>query len=328
MKNLRYLVFGVVLVSFMMTSCKKETTPVNEAQTLVEFLESPDSPLMKDYVSTDMPAIIGATEVKTLNEVGKVYIVDIRDAADFAIGHIENAHNVATTDIFTHLEGVDLTPYDKIAILCYTGQTAAWTTCLLRISGYANVYSMKWGMASWNADFAASWCTKVGNTYATQFTADATAKGAAGELPELMTGKETGQEILDTRVAAVLTEGFGAAKISATEVFGALDNYYIVNYWPEAHYTDPGHIPGAMQYTPKEAMQLAKDLKTLPTNKTIVVYCYTGQNSANLTSYLRVLGYDAKSLLYGTNGMMYDTMVAKGLTNFSDTQVMGYVYVK
>jgi rhodanese-related sulfurtransferase len=71
---------------------------------------------------------------------------------------------------------------------------------------------------------------------------------------------------------------------------------------------------------------LAADLKTLPTNKPIAVYCYTGQTSAYLSAYLRLLGYDAKSILYGGNAMIYDLMVAKSMTVFSSTQIMGYDY--
>ncbi len=318
---------SIMCVSLMFTSCTEED-PINEAQVLVEYLESADAPLMKDYVSTDMPAIMVASEVKTLNETGQVYIMDIRGADDFAAGHIDNAHNVAAGDVLTHIEGVDLTPYTKVAIVCASGQTAGWACCLLRISGYEKVYSMKWGMCSWHDDFAGAWKNGITNTYATSFTSDATAKGAAGELPVLNTGMETGQDILEARVNAVLAEGFTPAKVTNAEVFGAPANYYVANYWSEAHYTDGGHIPGAMQYTPKVAMSVTADLKTLPTDKTVVVYCYTGQTSAHLAAYLRVLGYDAQSLLYGANGMIYDTTVDMAMPHFDASYIMGYDYVQ
>lgn len=102
-----------------------------------------------------------------------------------------------------------------------------------------------------------------------------------------------------------------------------------MNYWSPAQYADPGHLPGAIQYTPKESMKLAACLKTLPTNKTIVVYCYSGQTSAALTAYLRLLGYDAKSLVYGTNSMIYNTMVSDGLpgTFKPATEIIGKPYI-
>lgn len=329
---MKLLMLSILFAIFFVTSCKKDDeTPapaVNESEILASYLESTASPLGKDYVNTDMPSIMAATEVKTLNETNQVYIIDIRSAADFALGHIHNAHNVAVADVLTHIKSVDLTPYTKVAIVCYTGQTAGFTASILRLMGYSKVFSMKWGMCSWNADFASKWNTAVanGNSYASQFTATATAKGAAGALPTLSTGKTTGQEILEARVAALLAEGFTPASVSNKTVFDNLSTYYIVNYWPADQYADPGHIPGAMQYTPKEAIKLATDLKTLPTNKPVVVYCYTGQTSAFLTAYLRLLGYDAKSLLYGGNGMIYDLMVGKSMTVWSASQIMGYAY--
>jgi rhodanese-related sulfurtransferase len=328
MKNMRILFLSILAVALMVTSCKKDEE-VNESQVLAEYLESADSPLMKDFVNTDMPTIMAASEVKTLNETGQIYILDIRSAADFALGHIANAHNVAVADVLTHVKGVDLTPYTKVAVVCYTGQTAGFVTTILRVMGYDKAFSMKWGMCSWNADFASKWNTTIaaGNAYASQFTTTATAKNVAGEMPVLTTGKTTGQEILEARVAAVLTEGFTPASVTNKAVFDNLGGYYIVNYWPAAHYDDPGHIPGAVQYEPKASIKLAADLKTLPTDKPIAVYCYSGQTSAFLAAYLRLLGYDAKSLLYGCNGMIYDIMVTKKLTTFNEAQIMGYEYV-
>jgi rhodanese-related sulfurtransferase len=325
----RKILFPALFVAaLVITSCSKDPDPVNEAKVLVEYLESADSPLGKDFVSTDMPTIIAADEVKTLNEAGQVYIIDIRSAADFALGHIANAHNVAVADVLTHIEGVNLTPYTKVAIVCYTGQTAGFVTSLLRLMGYSKAYSLKWGMCSWHADFASRWNTAIanGNSLNAVFTATATEKNAKGDLPVLNTGKTTGQEILEARVNALLTEGFSPASVSLATLSGNYTGYYIVNYWPADQYASPGHIPGAVQYTPKQAMKYAEDLTTLPTDKPVALYCYTGQTSAFLSAYLRLLGYDAKSVLYGTNGMIYDNMPAT-MTKWSAAQIKGYTYV-
>lgn len=325
MNKTKVWMLAILFISFFVVSCNKDDEePLNEAQVLIEYLESVDSPLGKYYVNTTMPAITSATDVHNMMAVNAVYIIDIRSATDYADGHIDGAVNVAAGDVLSHVEGINTDDYDKVVIVCYTGQTAAWATSILQLMGYDNVYSMAFGMCSWNAYFADRWNNSTKNTYATQFTSEATAKGEEGDLPELSTGKADGQEILESRVSSVLSEGFGAANVSATEVFGNLDNYYIINYWPEAEYTDPGHIPGAVQYTPKQSIALASDLKTIPADRTVVVYCYTGQNSANLTAYLRVIGYDAKSLLFGTNGMIYNEMTK---SKWSTDAIMGYDYV-
>jgi rhodanese-related sulfurtransferase len=330
---MKFLFYALFIMLFAVTACNNDDeTPaekINEAEVLVKYLESADSPLGKDFVSSDMPTIMKATEVKTLNATGKVYIIDIRSAEDFGKGHIKNAVNVAAGDIVSHVEGIDQSKYDKIAVVCYTGQTAGWATSILRLKGHSKAFSMKWGMCSWHEDFAAKWKGTIanGNAYASQFEATNYPMGEKGEMPVLTTGETTGDAIFEARVAAVLTEGFGPASVKSSEVFANLSNYYIVNYWGADHYGDPGHIPGAMQYTPKQSMKFEMDLTSLPKDKQVVVYCYTGQTSAFLAAYLRILGYNAKSLLFGTNGMIYDKMVAKGgMTVFTDSEIMGYDY--
>lgn len=333
MTNLKFWMLGIAAMFLLFTSCTKEievnpTSSISdESLALTAYMESSESPLGKDYVNTDLPAMIKASDVKVLNETNQVYIVDIRSATDFSTGHIANAHNVAFGEVKSHLDAADLTGIEKIAIVCYTGQTASYCTSLLRLAGYDNVYALKWGMCSWHSDFASKWQSSVANTYATQFTATAETKGAKGDMPALSTGKTTAEDILNDRISTLFSEGFDPAKVSSSTVFGNLSSYYIINYWPENHYSSPGHIPGAIQYTPKESLMLSADLQTLPTDKTIVVYCYTGQTSAALTAYLRLLGYDAKSLLFGANGMIYDVLIDNSMTAFADSQIMGYDYV-
>lgn len=326
MTKSRILFLSVICTLMVVTSCQKDEVSIDETEVLVEYLEGTSNHLGKDYVNTDMPSLISASELYTLNVAQQAYVIDIRSAADFNTGHIPGAHNVAVSDIFTHLETANLAGVSKIAIACYSGQSAAWATMLLRLSGIDNVFSLKWGMSSWHVDFATPWQSKTSNANATQFVSTATAKAEPGDLPEINTGFETGEEILAARTAAVLAEGFSPATITGATVFANPSNYYIVNYWPEAQYTTPGHIPGAVQYTPKQSIKLAADLKTLPTDKPVVIYCYSGQTSANLAAYLRLLGYDARTLLFGTNGMIYDLMVSNGMGVFTNDEIKGYTY--
>lgn len=301
---------AILIISFFVVSCEKDDpdpVEVNEAELLVNYLESPTSPAA-NYGNSGL-AIKGAEAVNTLLGADKVYIIDIRSAVDFADGHIEGAVNLTPGEVRDHIDATDLSAYDEISIVCYTGQTASWLTCLLQLAGYDNVYSMGFGMSSWAEPFD-KWTSNCSNEKSTFFVTDASDKAAEGDLPTLNTGFETAEEIFDARWDAVLAEGFGAAAISNSEVYTNPDNYYIVNYWPETDYSGYGHIEGAIQYTPNQDLAVDEALKTLPTDKTIVVYCYTGQNSARIAAYLRILGYDAKSLKFGANGMIYDELTA------------------
>ncbi|MFN8206039.1 MAG: rhodanese-like domain-containing protein [Bacteroidales bacterium] len=128
MKNAKLFLLPLVLFAFTLVSCNKEEDKpkVNESEVLATYLASPESPLMKDFVNTDMPTIMPASEVKTLNETGQVYIMDIRSAADFALGHIPNAKNVVLANVAAHLDSVDLTPYTKVA---KRSNLLYWSSC-------------------------------------------------------------------------------------------------------------------------------------------------------------------------------------------------------
>jgi rhodanese-related sulfurtransferase len=325
MTKMKVWMLAVLALSFVVVSCDKDEDPpeIDEAEVLVQYLEDPTSPAA-NYGNSGL-AIKSAEATHSGVVAGTVYPIDIRAAEDFADGHIEGAVNVPASDVRAHIDGTDLSAYDEIHIVCYSGQTASWLTCLLQLAGHDNVYSMKFGMSAWHADFDV-WSDKTNNEKATFFTSTATDKGPEGDLPALNTGFETGEEIFESRYAAVLADGFGngGATVTNAAVYNDLDGYYIINYWPEAEYLDPGHIEGAVQYTPNEDLALDAYLKTLPTDKTIAVYCYTGQNSARIAAYLKIMGYDAKSIVYGCNAMIYDEMTK---SKWSEAAIMGYDYV-
>lgn len=301
--NLRKLYYLMLIIPlfFFYTGCSESTEPevtVNEAEVLVKYLEANGNPVSTYPVMTKASVVAPAITAGA-NQV----IIDIRSATDFAKGHIEGAVNVEHKNVLSYYEANNLKEKATVVIACYSGQTAGWVTSLLHMMGYNNVKDLKWGMSSWNDATAGAWKTHTSNALAAVLKKTATAKPAKGKLPTLNTGKKTGKDILRARVETVFAEGFGAAKISNN----ALSGYHIANYWKATDYSW-GHLDGAMQYSPKDAFTLAKDLKTLPADKDIAVYCYTGQTSAQVTAYLRVLGYKAKSILYGVNGMAYDTM--------------------
>ncbi len=328
MKDLRKLFYLLLIIPilFVQTGCSEDDDTVdppvviNEAEVLVKYLEANGDP-----VST-FPIMIKSTGVNTnITTNANHYIIDIRSAADFGAGHATGAVNVASTEVLAHYEANSLASKDVVEIVCYSGQTAGWVTSLMNIMGHTNVKDMKWGMSSWSATTSGPWVNNISNARASQLVTSVTAKATAGDLPNLTTGETEATDILRARVEAVFAEGFGAAKMANGGAFDTPSNYYIINYWSEADYSW-GHIPGAIQYTPKADLDYDTFLTTLPTDKTIAVYCYTGQTSAHVAAYLRVLGYDAKSIVYGVNGMAHDTM--PGTVFHADTEVHDYELVQ
>ena len=235
------------------------------------------------------------------------YIIDYRSSTDYDAGHIKGAVNIGLGALVENIENGTI-PTDK-AILnyCYSGQTASYATALLNMLGY-EAQNLLFGVCGVDTTLAGAkgWVTQTSeDEFAAQLTAEESTATEEFEFLTINTGAETGEDVLLARMKEVLPNW---GKIAAADVFASPDDYFIVNYWPNAEYLDPGHIDGAVCFEPKNAFKADERLKNLPTDKTIVIYCYTGQTSAQVTAYLQMLGYDAKSLLYGFNGFAYDLL--------------------
>ncbi|MBD3410169.1 MAG: hypothetical protein GF419_08190 [Ignavibacteriales bacterium] len=342
--KLLYALMLAVSVSFYIGCDTTETDdPVNEdadetlAVQLATFMEGSRTDA-HNQSSRFTPASTVHTDI--VDASTDVLIIDLRAPADVTSkGKIKTSDkpsadykNMTISDLADSLGSINFADYDKVYMVCYSGQTAAYATYLLQAYGVSNVTSMKFGMSSWNSHFDV-WSGKVSNDYATEFEKTANDKMEAGKLPELTSTETNNLLLMQERIETVMKD-WGNATITASTVMSDVadgeSSYYIVNYWPADQYsgsTDPwpGHIPTAVNYEPStEPFKLANDLRTLPNAQTIVLYCYTGQNSAYTTAYLRLLGYDCKSLLFGANGMIHDVM--PGTAFDAGTHVGSYDY--
>ncbi len=208
-------------------------------------------------------------------------------------------------EILSYMKSINPNRYEKIVIVCYSGQKAGYATSVLRHLGYANVYSMKWGMSSWNEKTSAKWVNNISDKYSSELETSGNKMNSTDAYPVIKTEKTSNYNILKQRADDVIKDAKFIVK--AEKVFSETDKYYIINYWPKKFY-DIGHIKGAVQYTPKKSLTSDTFLKTLPSDKPILVYCFTGQHAAYVVAYLRILGYDAYSLAYGANSFMHKKM--------------------
>lgn len=339
MKKFTWVLLSVlVAVSLTLGSCggngkkaaeetvKTEVQAVDQFETLITYIENSGDLINNKIV----PTMIEPTEVH--ENLAFYHIIDIRKAADFAKGHINGAKNLKMSELINYFENtIDPASFQKIVLVCYSGQSAGFSTAILRMLGYDNVFDMKWGMSSWDESFAKpKWLKNVSNKYADQIETTANPKASVGAYPQVMTTKTDGYAILRERAVMLLNDGFKKYTVKADDVFAEDAPYYIINYWPEALY-NAGHVPGAIQYQPKKSLGRATFLSTLPTDKTVVPYCFTGQHSSFVTAYLNLIGYDAKSLVYGANGFMNGLMIerdAKKYHAFTKKKIKGYEFVK
>jgi rhodanese-related sulfurtransferase len=316
MKNLMKFSFLLGMIAVLLvSSCKKDKpdpTPATDSfGILKEYLVDNNmdvTNLLDAWVTT---STVVHDNIVDGNATNDFYVIDIRSAADFAAGHIPGAVNGTLPTILTAAAN---SGGKTILVACYTGQTAGHAVAALRLSGYPTAKILKWGMCSWNAATAATWPTKVGNVAVGNANWTAAPGNLAGDMeyaaPTFTTTSTDGAGILAERVQVMLTGGMNS--ITNADVLATPSNYFINNFWAAADVTTYGHISGAHRINP---LTLAGgEYKKLNPNATVVSYCWTGQTSSILSAYLKVIGYDAKSILFGANGMIHDALQANKWT--------------
>lgn len=332
-----------VLVILLFSGCSGQKT--ESKQTSISGVKKPviigneTSLLLKDlkdngdYINSKVfPSLIKASIVQ--ESLGKnILVIDLRSSKLFSEGHIKGAINKKFEDLPTYFEtGIKPFEYDKIIMVCEDGQVSSYTTSLLRLMGYGNVYSMRWGMSAWNSKYAQEgWLKNVSGKYETNLEIKVNERPEGSAMPELKTGLTTGAEISSSRFKRLFEEGTGNILITADEIFSNPQKYFIINLERKDKYED-GHIPGAFRYKPEGTLGYTDEMASIPVNMPVVVYCGTGHNSGFATAYLRLLGYDARTLEYGNNSFMYDKMVkqrtALSWLPFTTAEVNNFEVVK
>ena len=295
-----------ILPMAFVISCK-DTDPVASNENYADLTEymlanNMDLPAVLDGWITARPA----EEADVAAFLATYHVMDIRAAADYDLGHVEGAINTTLGTIVADAAGST----KPILVVCYTGQTASHATVALRLSGFPTAKVLKWGMSGWAADLSGPWLANSGNdngvigighaNWVTTPTTDLEAFNA----PEWTTSATTPEEMLVERVTLMTTEGFKG--VPSVDVLTTPSDFYINNFWQQADVDKYGHIGTAYRVAP---LSIENDeFKYYDPSKTVVTYCWTGQTSSMVTAYLTVLGYNAKSLKFGVNSMIYSDL--------------------
>ena len=310
----KYILFSMIIGLLAFTSCTESYAPgknitvveeqipdVPEVDALLRFINNSG-----DYINSDkFPSLVSADDV--YDNLQKYYIIDIRSAEDYKAGHINGAMNIQTNKLMVYLdENVAPSIYQKLVVVCTNGQASAYVTTVLRMIGYSNIYSLSYGMSSWNKTLD-KWTPNLSSKYISKLETKTNLTEGMFPYPVINTGEHCGAEIMESRALTLLNTPFQKLKISADRVFKNPEDFYIINYWPKERY-DIGHIPGAYQYTPRKDISLNTLLNTIPSDKKVLVYGYTGQSSSAIAAYLRILGYNAFTMPFGANSFMYNTL--------------------
>ncbi len=285
--------------------------------------EAVDAPSLEDAVNgyfANMPDHIykigQADFVELVNNDEEMFVIDMRSADDYAKGHIKGAVNINWNTMMS--DNLTNIPQDKpVYIYCYSGQTAGQAVATLNVAGIsARSVNLGWNFGISKVDGVAD-----------VTTTDAVEIVALGN--EIDPTIQAAMDAYYAGLADVSDSMFKNYKISETNLKTLIDeeddSIYILSIRQQDAF-DASHIKGATLLP--FSTEMANEFSTLPTDKTIVVYCYSGQTAGQTVAALRLLGFDAVSLNGGmgvgsnaplgwiNNGFVTETATSMGVESY------------
>lgn len=206
----------------------------------------------------------------------KYLVIDMRSPEDYAKGHIKGAVNLTIVQLANNL---DKLPTDKTLLLyCYSGQNSGMTMVPLEAYGYKALSISKGFPQVEAAGFAI-------DTAAVAFTPAAAKAVADPKEAAALAGIKENFTALAKQMAAktLVLKGEDIKKL----VDSAADKYVYVDLRAAEDY-DKAHVKGAVS---APLGTLADKAKTLPKDKTLILYCYSGQTAAMATAPLKAEGF-------------------------------------
>jgi len=105
-------------------------------------------PLVNRLLGAGAPQV-GPTEAVQLINRRDAVVLDVRDKAQFAAGHIPNARNIPLPELDGRLREIEKFKARPIVVSCQSGARSAGVCGLLRKNGFGEVFSLRGGIGGW-----------------------------------------------------------------------------------------------------------------------------------------------------------------------------------
>ncbi|MCC7079398.1 MAG: rhodanese-like domain-containing protein [Burkholderiales bacterium] len=76
-------------------------------------------------------------------------VLDVRDAQEYASGHIANARHIPAGEVGKRIAELDKLKQRPVLVACRSGTRAGATCALLRKNGFTEVFALKGGVSGW-----------------------------------------------------------------------------------------------------------------------------------------------------------------------------------
>ena len=213
-------------------------------------------------------AITKVEGLKELMASGDPLLVDVREPAEYAEGHIAGSVNIP---LRTLAQNLDKIPTDRPVVLtCASGLRASYATTALQLLGYTNTRDFFPSFKGWTA----------ANEPVTKEASEAAVVGAPDVDPAVLAEVDA--------FLSGLPEGFFAVgKVEALKEMLDAGNVTLVDVREPSEFAE-GRIPGALNIPLRT---LGANFDKIPTSQPVVVSCASGLRCALATPALHVAGF-------------------------------------
>jgi rhodanese-related sulfurtransferase len=94
-------------------------------------------------------AEVGTLEATRLMNQGTSLVLDVRDAKEFASGHLPRARHIPLAELPKRLGEIGKFKDKPVIVTCRSGARAGSACRYLRREGFTNVFTLKGGLAAW-----------------------------------------------------------------------------------------------------------------------------------------------------------------------------------
>lgn len=269
----------LIVLSFALAACGTATQAPAVAEPPAAVVEpaQPVAPatdlnvVVADYLAT-MPENFNAiTKVEGLTELmasADPLIVDVREPAEYAEGHIPGSVNIPLRTLTANL---NMIPTDRpVVVTCASGLRASYATTALQLLGFTNV-----------RDFFPSY---KGWTAAEQpVTTEATTASVVGEP----TVDPVVFAAVDTFLTTLPENYYSIGKVEALQELMDTGNVTIIDVREPSEFAE-GRIPGAINIPLRT---LGASLAEVPTDQPVVLSCASGLRCSLAAPALHMLGF-------------------------------------